>query len=332
MGTSTVQVFAYDGNLLSLQTNGLLDVGLLGFGGSAMQAEITDQDGVLTADDSGTATFRLAGDTGPAVPLTYGGAGQAYTLGLLGVRLLPRDISIVEADGQVYIIAPDGLPPLSALLFNVDVDAETGFPLPEFVPCLAAGTLILTPEGERPIEDLRRGDRVLDDQGQSHVILRTGKRDVPVYGNGEDDFAKWAPVRVPQNGFGPGQPHSDLFVSQHHRLVVTLPYLPYPRMFARAKLLQSIGLAQDFGSDRIVWHHILCENHIVIVANGMPTESLLPGPMTRAALGRTAWSEILEIMPELADEAPDYPSPCLPELRRHDINVLAKAGVAVAAE
>lgn len=297
-----------------------------------MQAEITDLDGALTASDSGTATFRLAGDTGPAAPLNYGGAGQAFTLGLLGIRLFPRDIALIEADGQVYIIAPDGLPPLSSLLFNVDVDPGLGFNLPEFVPCLAAGTLILTPDGERPIEDLCRGDSVLDDRGQSHAILWTGKREVPVYGNGRDDFAKWAPVKVPRNRFGVNRPHSDLFVSQHHRLVIEQPNLPHPRMFARAKLLLGLGLTQDFSADHVVWHHLLFRHHIVMITNGMPTESLLPGPMTRETLGENAWKQILTVRPELAGDSPRFPTPCLPELRRHEIKLLAQYGLFTAAE
>lgn len=49
-------------------------------------------------------------------------------------------------------------------------------------PCYANGTLILTPQGPRPVQDLVAGDRVRDIAGQDHAILWSASRHIALDG------------------------------------------------------------------------------------------------------------------------------------------------------
>jgi len=80
------------------------------------------------------------------------------------------------------------------------------------VPCFTAGTLILTPSGDRPIEDIRPGDRVITYDSGTQVVRWVGRRVVPA-------VAHLAPVSIAANAFGD---HQRLVVSQNHRILRTV--------------------------------------------------------------------------------------------------------------
>lgn len=120
--------YAYNGSLLSLQTGGLLSTNLLP-AASQTTGIFVDNNGQLSSADTGSATISLGG--GSAQTITYLGSGQASILTALGIELFPRPIAAfsVGDPAQIYIYAPQGLPPLSGLLVNLHVNANTAFNL-----------------------------------------------------------------------------------------------------------------------------------------------------------------------------------------------------------
>jgi len=166
---------------------------------------------------------------------------------------------------------------------------------PPTAVCFCRGTLIATPQGERRIEDLKAGDHVLTANGRKARVrwLATSHFAASVL----HVTPGLRPVCVPAGSIGPGQPHSDLWVSPQHRVLldgwnIELT-LGQPRVFVRAKHL---GLPQPAPTpdlrDGVDYFHLLLDRHDIVVSNGLPTESFFPGgealrtltPDTRAEL------------------------------------------------
>lgn len=169
--------------------------------------------------------------------------------------------------------------------------------LREFV-CYLAGTLIRTPDGDRPIETLRVGDLVTTQDRGPQPIRWIGDRTVP-------RSAKMTPVRIAQGALGKGLPSRDLLVSQQHRILmrsrIVERMIGEAETFIAAKKLVGItGISLDEGHADVRYIHFMCDHHEVIFAEGAPSESLLPAPVALATLGHEAQAEVLEIFPELA--------------------------------
>ncbi|HRK43848.1 MAG TPA: Hint domain-containing protein, partial [Gemmobacter sp.] len=61
----------------------------------------------------------------------------------------------------------------------------------------------------------------------------------------------------------------------------------------------------------VTYYHLLLPSHAVLLAENLPAESLLLGPMARAALSPAAQAELELLLPRLCWDA----TPALPPLR-----------------
>lgn len=170
------------------------------------------------------------------------------------------------------------------------------------VPCFAAGTLIATPEGPRPIESLKTGDLVMTVDHGPQAVRWIKARTVNRWALAAAERLR--PVRIKAGALGAGCPETDLLVSQQHRMLVRSRIAE--RMFDEPEVLLAakhliglpgIALAEDV--DEVTYLHFLCDKHEIVLANGAPTESLYAGPMAMKALGEAAVAEILMLFPEL---------------------------------
>lgn len=189
------------------------------------------------------------------------------------------------------------------------------------IPCFATGTLILTDRGERPVESLAPGDLV---QTLDHGLQR-----VRWAGGRFLDRATLAaepalrPVVIRDGALGN---RGDVLVSPNHAVLVDLAG---QQVLARAKHLAErddprFRIAR--GKREIGYHHLLLDRHALIFAQGMATETLYPGPLAIAALGRDVAAEITRAFPLLGpilagliDAAPLYGPTCRPVARRRDL-------------
>lgn len=303
MGSSTLDVRPYSGTLASLNLGGVADTSLLNAIGSSQSGTFSDDNGSLSSADNGVTSFQLG--AGSSQTITYLGSGTISTVSALGIKLDPRPIAIFMAGGQIYFITPNGLPLLSGVSVSIDIDVNAAYTLPNFIPCFCAGTLIATPEGERLVETLQAGDHVVDWWGQWHEIRwigisRLGAEQLSGMGR-----QKLHPVVIPPNSFGPGRPYCELRVSPQHRLLLDGSKIEL--FFGEHCLLApAIGLVGDHirvdrACTEVTYCHILCDSHVILQANGMPSESLHPGRHLRNTLDRAAWQEIVEIFPDLRD-------------------------------
>lgn len=175
------------------------------------------------------------------------------------------------------------------------------------VPCFAAGTMILTPGGEKPIETLSVGDEVVTFDHGPQKIRWIGARSLDVV-----DLAakpKLRPIRIEAGAMGSGMPQRDLVVSPQHRMLVRSTIAI--RMFNANEVLvpahslteiPGISVVED--ADTVTYYHMLFDQHEVVFAEGAPSESLFTGPQALKSLSRAARAEIFELFPAL--EQPDH--------------------------
>jgi Hint domain-containing protein len=137
------------------------------------------------------------------------------------------------------------------------------------VHCFLKGTQILSPQGERSIDDLQIGDLILTVRGESKPIKWIGRmrfeRDGPT--PADKDVA---PVRVARGAFNGDLPHSDLYVSYGHRFLINGILIPAGDLLNGS----SITRWKPTNWSVVEYLHIELESHDVILANGAPAETL----------------------------------------------------------
>ncbi|WP_189799622.1 Hint domain-containing protein, partial [Tateyamaria sp. syn59] len=172
------------------------------------------------------------------------------------------------------------------------------------VVCFTEGTWIKTVGGERRIEDLRVGDRVLTMDNGYQAIRWIGGTQVPYETLSENP--KLRPIRIRAGALGSGLPNSDLMVSRQHRVLVRSAIAI--RMFDTDEvLIPAIKLLDIDGIDvvddlqEVAYFHMLFDHHEIVFSNGAPTESLFTGPEALKAVSTDAQKEIAALFPEIMD-------------------------------
>ena len=113
--------------------------------------------------------------------------------------------------------------------------------------CFAFGTRILTDQGERAIETITVGDRVITHRGDSVEVVWCGRRTVVPSRHPEPGALH--PVRITAGAFGSGIPRRDFLVSPDHAIFVDGVLIP------AACLINGVSIFQHPAA-RITWHHI----------------------------------------------------------------------------
>ena len=133
-------------------------------------------------------------------------------------------------------------------------------------PCFARGTLIRTPDGERPVETLEPGDRVVLAAGGESEILWVGRRRLRIDGLDRPELQR--PIRIGAGTLGGGLPHRDLVVSPDHAMFLDGVLVP-------AGLLVDGTRIRQENVETIEYFHVELAAHDVILAEGAPAESYL---------------------------------------------------------
>ena len=285
MGSATIDVVPYSGALavVDLLTPGQTIV--LGNFGPVQSGVLTDVDGTLGPSDDGIATFSTQ-------PVTYIGSGTATPgVAVPGPLIIPLgasvDVVAFEAGGQIYFHYPDGEPDFtSAIAVVIEIDST---PYPIFTPvCFESSALISTPSGDRPAHSLRAGDEVLDIDGRAHPILWIGRRWINLNSCGPRARARMAPVIIPQNTLRAERPSQDLRLSQRHLMLIRHPlcalFHAEPALLVPAGAMIGAGGHLDLSAQSITYVHIMCEDHVILRANGLAAETFLPGPQAILSL------------------------------------------------
>jgi hypothetical protein len=137
--------------------------------------------------------------------------------------------------------------------------------------CFLRGTCLLTPGGERNIEDLRIGDLLTTLNGEAKPIQWIGRR---VYRRSTDSKHPDGvlPIRVAKGALGPDAPHCDLFISQQHALWVDGLFIKAMDLVNGSSITVHSAAAEH---SEIEYLHVKLAQHDVIFAEGAPSETLL---------------------------------------------------------
>ena len=145
-------------------------------------------------------------------------------------------------------------------------------------PCFTPGTPIATDRGLRPVERLKRGDKIVTrDNGLSRIEW-IGRRDVSYFEL--ENSRELQPVLVRKDAFGDGLPARDLVVSPNHRFLITKERAPFrvdgPEVLVAARHLIDHRTVKPAPTLGVSYVHMLCSRHQVVLAAGAWTESFHP--------------------------------------------------------
>ena len=166
---------------------------------------------------------------------------------------------------------------------------------------------IATPTGERPIEELRPGDRVITrDKGVQEIRWAGRKR----FSHQELASSEHlGPILLSKGSLGSGLPERDMMVSPNHRILVssdrTILKLEAHEALVAAKHLVNNRTIRQVEALGGAYVHVMCERRTMLMANGCWTEWFQPADIDLNGLGNAQRNELQEIFPELATK----PSP-----------------------
>ncbi len=173
----------------------------------------------------------------------------------------------------------------------------------KIIPCFTPGTLIATPRGEVPVEQLRVGDMVITRDNGIQSIRWVGHRPMSAHALLANPHLK--PVILRKGALGHDLPERDMMVSPQHRLLVanerTALYFEEHEVLVAAKhLLDNRGVT-EIESSGTTYVHFMCERHEVVLSNGAWSETFQPGDYTLKGMGNAQRIELFELFPELRD-------------------------------
>lgn len=186
--------------------------------------------------------------------------------------------------------------------------------------CFTPGARILTSHGERAVETLLVGDRVVTRDNGLRAIRWIGQRRVRATGD-------LAPIRIaPGVADGGREP---LLVSPEHRVLFT--GYRAELLFGESEVLVAARHLVDgkdvtvAAQEEVTYIHIMLDRHEVIYASGIATESFHAGDMGLGTLSAAARAELFALFPELRGADGRHRETARPCLRRHEALLLMEA-------
>jgi Ca2+-binding RTX toxin-like protein len=171
------------------------------------------------------------------------------------------------------------------------------------VPCFTPGTMILTSQGEIPVQDLSVGDKVITRDNGMQEIRWIGSKALD--GRMMLESPHLRPVLIRQGALGRGLPERDMMVSPNHRMLVandktSLLFEEREVLVAAKHIVDHKGI-QQVDTIGVSYVHMMFDAHEVVLGDGTWTESFQPGDYSLKGIGNAQRNEIFEIFPELRD-------------------------------
>ncbi len=217
-------------------------------------------------DFAGGGTLAVEGAAAPDFAITGWGLGDEIDLD--GIAWSAADTLSLAAPG-VLTIAPgvslEIVGAVTAADFSL-IDHGGTVEIAAQVPCFVAGTRILTPAGDVPVEALRVGDSVITLAGEEAPVIWVGRRTLALRGHKRPETVR--PVRIARGSFGPGVPARDLSLSPDHAVFYEGVLVPAKVLINHANIRQEVV-------DSVTYYHVELPAHAVMFAEGCPVESYL---------------------------------------------------------
>ncbi len=272
----------------------------------------------IDEDDDGNIESNT-GDTWNGNPVGQVWPGDTLTVNVPGVgNVTYTGVTFYFVNGDPPVFTPTDGQVLQNGTFvsSTFVTTATQTPVGSFGPtCFTPGTWIETATGPRLIETLQVGDLVTTlDQGSQRIrqIVDDRFRAVP-------DIA---PIRFATAAIGNDAP---LTVSPQHRMLITgwqaELYFGQDEVLVAAKHMVNGDSIRQVVGGIVRYIHLLFDDHQIIFAQGVPSESFFPGHVMES--DNAAQAEMLRLFPTLAEQQKTGWQTVRPVLGRFEAELLA---------
>lgn len=214
-------------------------------------------------------------------------------------------VGTIEHGGETFVVVEDVNNPNTYYLyssqpiqdpsqypssFDTD-DIDTG----PFTVCFAAGTLINTTEGARPVEALTTDDHVLTAAGDAVPVLWIGRQTVmTAFGPAE----RLLPIRIAAGALDEGVPLRDLTITADHALLVD-GVLVHAGALVGLPGISRVPLS-EMGDSYIVYH-IETDAHEIVLAEGAPAETFIDNVSRRVFDNYAEFEALFGDVPEMQE-------------------------------
>ncbi|MFT8804022.1 MAG: Hint domain-containing protein [Acetobacter aceti] len=225
--------------------------------------------------------------------LTFNGAANEVDSGMIGADGI---LTVTEGSQSVsiHLGGTFGSP------FYFQRAPDGGTRITYGVPCYCPGTLIATPDGERPIEALSIGDIILTASGESRPIRWIGRRSYDGrFAAGNPDIL---PVVIQAGALEGDLPRRTLRVSPLHAMALDGKLIPV------SLLINGSSITQMRTPRRVDYIHIELDSHDLLLAEGAASETFVDDD-SRAMFHNASEYEVL--YPEEKRQAARF---CLPRI------------------
>lgn len=257
-------------------------------------------------DFEGPGTLVISGTAVPANEITHITPEAVIDL----ASIAPADVTAVEATADQLVIETTS----GAEVLEVDgadsrqyVVASDGHGGTELL-CYLRGTRILTPIGERSVEDLGIGDLVVTRYSGLQKIRWIGRQS---YNGRFLAAAGRPPVRIAAGALGEHLPARGLVVSPGHSMLLATAD-GEERLVLASALVNGITITQDEPPDEVHYYQVDLAWHDCVIAEGTWSETYGDGDQLRGQFHNVA--EFWELYPDHRE--PDELVLCAPRPER----------------
>jgi hypothetical protein len=147
-------------------------------------------------------------------------------------------------------------------------------------PCFTAGTLIRTPNGEVAVESLKRGDRILTQDGRIATVDWLGIQTISMR---FADKLRVLPIRIRAGAIAENVPSRDLRISPDHAILVEGALIQAGALVNGTSIVRETNVPKSF-----TYYHVEVEDHSLILAENTPAETFVDNV---DRLGFDNWAE-----------------------------------------
>ncbi len=196
---------------------------------------------------------------------------------------------------------------------------------PTGVICFTPGTRIRLEDGEKPVEQLAEGDRIQTRDNGAQKVLWIGVRHI----SGARLYAmpELRPVRIRADALGMERPDQDLIVSPQHRMLIKGArardlFNEDEVLIAAEDLVDDRKVVLDHSLRQVTYYHMLLENHELVWANGVETESFHPANTALDSVESSQRARLIEMFPALEFDPLAYGDYARRNLDRYEAAIL----------
>lgn len=196
---------------------------------------------------------------------------------------------------------------------------------PTGVICFTPGTHIRLEDGEKRVEHLVEGDGIQTRDNGVQKVLWIGVRHI----SGARLYAmpELRPVRIRTNALGSERPDQDLIVSPQHRMLIKGAgardlFNEDEVLVAAEDLIDDRKVVRDHSLREVTYYHMLLENHELVWANGIETESFHPANTAMDSVEASQRARLIEMFPELEYDPAAYGDYARRNLDRYEAAIM----------